>query len=95
MPPDGAFKTHTSLRETLNQADLDLPYFRTTEQNSPGLMQFANHKTAISPLAGKLIAQQTSIYWGAHNVLENETKKLYRRKNVVIINRKSRKEHDL
>ena len=36
MPPDGAFKTHTSLRETLNQADLDLPYFRTTEQNSPG-----------------------------------------------------------
>ena len=45
MPPDGAFKTHTSLRETLNQADLDLPYFRTTEQNSPGLMQFATHKT--------------------------------------------------
>ena len=62
MPPDGAFKTHTSLRETLNQADLDLPYFRTTEQNSPGLMQFANHKTAISPFAGELIAQQTSIW---------------------------------
>ena len=57
MPPDGAFKTHTSLRETLNQADLDLPYFRTTEQNSPGLMQFANHKTAISPFAGELILQ--------------------------------------
>jgi hypothetical protein len=24
-------------------------------------MQFANHKTAISPFAGELIAQQTSI----------------------------------
>lgn len=66
MPPDGAFKTHTSLRETLNQADLDLPYFRTTEQNSPGLMQFANHKTAISPFAGELIAQQTSIWRTVH-----------------------------
>ena len=60
MPPDGAFKTHTSLRETLNQADLDLPYFRTTEQNSPGLMQFATHKTP-PPFAGELIAQQTII----------------------------------
>jgi hypothetical protein len=25
-------------------------------------MQFANHKTAISPFAGELIAQQTSIF---------------------------------
>ena len=66
MPPDGAFKTHTSLRETLNQADLDLPYFRTTEQNSPGLMQFATHKTATPPLAGELIAQQTIIYRAMH-----------------------------
>ena len=56
MPPDGAFKTHTSLRETLNQADLDLPYFRTTEQNSPGLMQFANQKPVRPPLAGELMS---------------------------------------
>ena len=52
----------TSLRENLTQTHLDFSYFRTTEQNSPGLMQFANHKTAISPLAGELIAQQTSIW---------------------------------
>ena len=52
MPLDGAFKTHTSLRETLNQADLDLPYFRTTEQNSPGLMQFATQRPAKPPFAG-------------------------------------------
>ena len=54
MPPDGAFKTHTSLRETLNQADLDLPYFRTTEQNSPGLMQFANRKPPEPPYTEEL-----------------------------------------
>ena len=56
MPPDGAFKTHTSLRETLNQADLDLPYFRTTEQNSPGLMQFANRNPPEPPYTGKLMS---------------------------------------
>ena len=56
MPPDGAFKTHTSLRETLNQADLDLPYFRTTEQNSPGLMQFANRKPPEPPYTRKLMS---------------------------------------
>ena len=55
MPPDGAFKTHTSLRETLNQADLDLPYFRTMEQNSPGLMQFANRKPPEPPYTGQLM----------------------------------------
>ena len=54
MPPDGAFKTHTSLRETLNQADLDLPYFRTMEQNSPGLMQFANRKPPEPPYTEEL-----------------------------------------
>ena len=56
MPPDGAFKTHTSLRETLNQADLDLPYFRTTEQNSPGLMQFANRNPPEPPYTRKLMS---------------------------------------
>ena len=45
MPPDGAFKTHTSLRETLNQADLDLPYFRTTEQNESRLDAICQSKT--------------------------------------------------
>ena len=56
MPTDGAFKTHTSLRETLNQADLDLPYFRTTEQNSPGLMQFANRNPPEPPYTRKLMS---------------------------------------
>ena len=49
-------KTHTSLRETLNQADLDLSYFRTTEQNSPGLMRFANRNPPEPPYTGKLIS---------------------------------------
>ena len=73
MPPDGAFKTHTSLRETLNQADLDLPYFRTTEQNSPGLMQFATHKTVNPPFAGELTSQpQTSIWRAAHQMISEK-----------------------
>ena len=45
MPPDGAFKTHTSLRETLNQADLDLPYFRTTETKQSRLDAICQSKT--------------------------------------------------
>ena len=45
---------------------LRLSYFRTTKQNSPGLMQFATHKTATPPLAGELIAQQTTIYRAMH-----------------------------
>jgi hypothetical protein len=46
-----------------------LPYFRTTEQNSPGLMQFATHKTAKPPFAGELNSQltpQTIICWAHH-----------------------------
>jgi hypothetical protein len=34
-------------------------------------MQFANHKTAISPFAGELIAQQTSIYRGVCLIKES------------------------
>ena len=73
MPPDGAFKTHTSLRETLNQADLDLPYFRTTEQSSPGLMQFANRNPPEPPYTGKLTSQpQTSIWRAAHQMISEK-----------------------
>ena len=86
----------TSLRENLTQTHLDFSYFRTTEPKlTPALrkMPFTDLRHTI--WTGDACQPQTSIYRGAHNVLENETKKLYRRKNVVIINRKSRKEHDL
>ena len=76
MPPDGAFKTHTSLRETLNQADLDLPYFRTTEQSSPGLMQFANRNPPEPPYTGKLTSQpQTIICEAVHEQIRNQRTK--------------------
>ena len=86
----------TSLRENLTQTHLDFSYFRTTEPKlTPALrkMPFTDLRHTI--WTGDACQPQTSIYRGTHNVLENETKKLYRRKNVVIINRKSRKEHDL
>ena len=86
----------TSLRENLTQTHLDFSYFRTTEPKlTPALrkMPFTDLRHTI--WTGDACQPQTNIYRGAHNVLENETKKLYRRKNVVIINRKSRKEHDL
>ena len=66
MPLDGAFKTHTSLRENLHQAYLDCLIFGQRKQNIPGLMQFATHKTATPPFAGELIAQQTIIWRTAH-----------------------------
>ena len=71
MCPDGTFRTHTSLRPNLNQAyksqsdyyqiEIEFLIFGQRKQNSPGLMQFATHKTATPPLAGELIAQQTII----------------------------------
>ena len=86
----------TSLRENLTQTHLDFSYFRTTEPKlTSALRKMPLTSLRYTIWGDDLFHKQTSIYRGAHNVLENETKKLYRRKNVVIINRKSRKEHDL
>ena len=42
-----------------------MPYFRTTEQNRPGLMQFANRTPPEPPYTGKLTSQpQIIICWG-------------------------------
>jgi hypothetical protein len=56
MCPDGTFKTHTSLRHKTKSGILRLSYFRTTEQNSPGLMQFANLKSPEPPYTRKLMS---------------------------------------
>ena len=65
---DGTFRTHTSLRPNLNQACLEFLIFGQRKQNSPGLMQFATHKTATPPLAGELIAQQIIICRAARKI---------------------------
>ena len=59
--------------ETLSQSDyyqieIEFLIFGQRKQNNPGLMQFATYKTATPPLAGELIAPQTTIWQAILNL---------------------------